>query len=195
MNDCVGGNSDAVLDHDVGGIAGQTYDITLHFYGIVEPKDYGSLAMRESLGVRPNVEANPSLPAPFAIAPGGHDPRTSDYMTYEVRVSNQAGSEVAAYYLNSDTSEGHYSFAVSYERTIAAVGGGVIRFRAFDDNCRIIKNCGTGDGGGNCAPKARNVNISAANPQPTALDQPGLGVAPQHSGQWLLIDVVNIAPR
>jgi hypothetical protein len=191
---CVVGNNDAVVDHDVGGISGQTYDVTLHVYGIVEPKDYGPLVTREAGTTRPDVAANPSLPAPWATAPSGHLPRTSDYNTYEVRVSDPAGTEVAVYYLNSNyNDENHYTFALSYERTIAAIGGGTIRFRAFDDNCRIIKNCGTG--GSPCVSKARSVDISAANPQPTALSQPGLGTDPGNSGQWLLIDVVSVAPR
>lgn len=99
---------------------------------------------------------------------------------------------MAAYYLNSDTQQGHYTFAIDYERTLPVVGGGKIRFRTVDTNCRIIKNC---QGGPPCASKARSVNIAAAKPQPAALSQPGLGQDNGNAGQWLLIDVVNVVPR
>jgi hypothetical protein len=105
---------------------------------------------------------------------------------------DQQGSEVGAYYLNSDTQQGHYTYAISYERTIPVVGGGKIRFRSVDRNCRLIKNC---PGGAPCASKARSVDISTASPPPTTLSQPGLGKTIGNSGQWLLIDVVNVVPQ
>jgi hypothetical protein len=193
LNACILGKSDAVLDYDVGGIAGQKYNVTLHFYGVVEPKLYGGNTVRESGAIRPGT-GNPSLPPPFAFAPGGSVYTTSDYGTYEVRVSDQNGSEVAAYYVNSDTQQGHWTYAISYERVIPVIAGGKIRFRAYENNCRIIKNCGA-IGGTPCAGKAQTVDIVGANPQPAALSQPGLGKASSASGQWLLIDVVKVEPQ
>ena len=192
LNACASFKSDAVLEHDVGGIAGQKYNVTLHFYGIVEPKSYGATVAREAGLQRPSQTSNPALPAPWAIAPGGNVYTASDYSSYEVRVSDQNGSEVAAYYVNSDTSQGHYTFAIDYERIIPVIGGGKLRFRALDNNCRIIKNC---VGGAPCAGKARTVSIAAASPQPAALSQPGLGKAADQAGQWLLIDVVKVEPQ
>jgi hypothetical protein len=86
LNACVGAKTDAVLDHDVGGIAGQMYDVTLHFYGILEAKIYGADAVREAGTERPNYLANPSLPASWAKAPGGHpsihrDENASHYLS------------------------------------------------------------------------------------------------------------------
>jgi hypothetical protein len=189
---CVAGKYDAMLEHEVGGTAGKMYDVTLRVYGIVEPRNYGPTVVREAGLTRPNAAENPSLPPPWATAPGGNVYASSSYNSYEVRVSDQNGGEVAAYYLNSDTQQGHYTFALDYERTIPVVGGGKIRFRTVDDNCRIIKNC---PGGAPCASKARSVDIAAANPQPAALSQPGLGKDITNAGQWLLIDVVNVVPR
>ena len=102
--------------------------------------------------------------------------------------------EVAVYYLNADTGEGHYTFGIDYEKTIDIIGGGRVRVRTFDANCRMIKNCG--NGGTPCSSKARTIDISAADPQPQAawLQQPGLGLPAEHSGQWWLIDVVGFQP-
>jgi hypothetical protein len=190
LNPCVGAKSDAVLDQVVGGIAGQKYNVTLHFYGVVDPKAYGPNAVREAAPSRPGL-GNPSLPPPWAFAPGGSNYPASDYSSYEIRVSDQNGNEVRAYYVNADTQQGHWTFAIDYERVIEVVGGGKIRFRALDNNCRIIKNCGA-TGGVPCEPKARTVNIAAANPQPAALIQPGLGMTSESAGQWLLIDAVKV---
>ena len=71
---CQGGVLDtdaaaAVLDFPVTGTAGKLYTATFHFYGIMEPKNYGANVTRESGSIRPNL-ANPAVPAPFATAPG-----------------------------------------------------------------------------------------------------------------------------
>ena len=81
------------------------------------------------------------------------------------------GDEHARYYINSDTQEGHHTFAISYERPIEIIGGGKVHVRIFDDNCRMIKNCSTG--GAPCTDKARSIDIAGADPQPTGLQQPG----------------------
>jgi hypothetical protein len=95
--------------------------------------------------------------------------------------------------VNSDTAEGHWTYVINYERVVQVVGGGVVRIKILDRNCRIIKNCGA-TAGFPCAGKARTVNISQASPQPAGLQQPGLGQTADHAGQWLLIDATAVAP-
>jgi hypothetical protein len=107
-------------------------------------------------------------------------------------------NRVGMYFLNSDTTspEQHITQAISFEKTIPVIGGGVIRMRTYDSNCRQIKNCTSP--GYPCAAKARTIDISAAMPQPTigappnGLQQPGLGESNDHAGQWFLTDVVSV---
>jgi hypothetical protein len=181
-----------LLDFPVTGTAGKVYNATFHFYGIMEPKNYGPNVTRESGTLRPSL-ANPAAPAPFATAPGGAAVAASDYSRYELHVIDNLGNTVKTYFINSDTQEGHYTFAIDYERVIEIVGGGKVHVRVRDANCRIIKNC-TG-GGAPCASKARNVSTTGADPLPTGLQQPGLGNNADNAGQWWFIDVKNIVPK
>jgi hypothetical protein len=196
---CAGGKLDtdfddtkALMDFPVTGEAGKIYTATMHFYGVMEPKNYGNNVTRESGTTRPG-NGNPSMPAPFATGPAGVSYASSNYNTYEIHVINDKGAEVKVYFINSDTSEGHYTYAIDYERPIEIVGGGKVHVRIRDDNCRQIKNCGTG--GAPCDAKARTITgVSAAMPAVTVA-QPGLGKATNSSGQWFVIDVKTIVPK
>jgi hypothetical protein len=168
--------------------------------------------MREATGRPPNLPETTgagATPTPWATAPAGHTYPVSDYNTNEVRVCRTracaTGDEVAVYYLNADTSEGHWSFVLNYEKDITVIGGGSVRVRNYDRNCRQIKNCGpNGTPANQCATMSnRRVisNVSSAMPAPAngsatvgGLSQPGL--VPERdaasAGQWLLIDVVRV---
>jgi hypothetical protein len=200
-NPCVGGNLDTdatpgnKLEFAVTGEMGKRYMAKMHFYGVMEPKNYGPNATREAGNTRPNVQGNPSTPVPFATMPAGMNYRTSDYNTYEVHTYDETGAELMQYFINSDTMEGHYTFAISYEKDIEIVGGGKVKVRIFDDNCRMIKNCTDGGSVNDCNSKARSVDVAGAMPAPTGLMQPGLGKAANQSGQWFFIDVKEIVPK
>ena len=196
----------------VGGETGKMYNVTVHFYGIAEPKVYGTNITREAGTGRPAGTADTTgagaTPTAWATAAGGHTFTVSDYNTNEIRVCRTracaAGDETAVYYLNADTSQGHWSYVLNYEKQITVVGGGAVRVRNYDNNCRQIKNCGpNGTAANQCATMAnrRIIDVSAANPRPSTsaaamggLSQPGL--VPERdassAGQWLLIDVVRI---
>jgi hypothetical protein len=195
VNACQNGRLEANIPFKVGGTPGTAYDVTMHFYGIMEPRQYANV-MREATG-------DPSLtggtPTPWATAPAGTTitgAGDQNYNTYEIHVydNKTPAQEVAAYFINADNGTGHYTMLVNYEKTIKVIGGGEVRLRVFDQNCRMIKNCGA-SGGWPCAGKARTVDIAAAMPAPPAaqLNQPGLGLAPEHSGQWWLIDITKVA--
>ena len=195
---CSGGHLDTdlaatktILDFPVSGQAGKVYVATMHFYGVMEPKNYGNNVTRENGTMRPG-SGNPATPAPFATAAALATYPTSSYNTYEIHVIDDKGVEVKQYFLNSDTQEGHYTFAIDYERPIEIIGGGKVHIRIYDDNCRQIKNCGTG--GFPCAAKARTINIAAAMPAAT-VDQPGLGKTADHAGQWFVLDVKGIVAK
>jgi hypothetical protein len=194
LNTCVGGRLEARLDFPVGGEEGVAYDVRMHFYGVMEPRDYGNVVTREAQG-RPNLTAG-GMPTPYAsmAAGAGNYLSTGDnnYNTYELHVLDNNDQEVAVHFLNADTQTGHYTFGINYEQTIELIGGGALRLQIADANCRQIKNCGAG--GVPCQGKVQTINISAADPQPQGLQQPGLGKDPEHSGQWFLLDVVSFAP-
>jgi hypothetical protein len=194
---CMNGALTVQQDFAVGGTPGESYQVTLHFYGVVEPKNYGNMVTREAGDTRPTHMANGATPAPWASANGGVSYPASDYNTYEVHVINDQGDEIKQYFLNSDTAEGHWTYLINYERTIEVIGGGKIRMRTYDRNCRMIKNCGDRSGGVSfttCSSATKQtVDVGAAMPPPTGLSQPGLGQAAAESGQWLLVDVTKVA--
>jgi len=194
LNVCVGARLEAQIDFPIGGEAGAIYDVRMHFYGVMEPRNYGAVVTREAMG-RPSLDTG-GTPTPFAqmAAGGGNYLATgdNDYNTYELHVLDNNRQEVRLYFLNADSQTGHYTMGISYEKTLELIGGGVLRLQVADANCRQIKNCGAG--GVPCTGKARTIDISAANPQPMGLQQPGLGKDPEHSGQWFLMDVLGFTP-
>jgi cysteine-rich repeat protein len=200
--DCAGA-LDVQHTYDVAGEPGVTYLVTMHFYGIMEPKNYGQSVQRDA-PQRPGNQDSGSDPAPFARASGGHTYPGSDYNTYELHVDNDMDQEVGVYYMNADTSEGHWTYVIDYERQIEVIGGGRIRTRVFDRNCRQIKNCGPANTPANqCSSiaNARVINLSGADPAPmnAAANQGGL-LQPAlvssrdagSAGQWWLIDIVSV---
>ncbi len=194
---CMNGALNAQQDFAVGGTPGESYQVTLHFYGVVEPKNYGNMVTREAGDTRPTHMASGATPAPWASANGGVSYPASDYNTYEVHVLDDQGDEIKQYFLNSDTAEGHWTYLINYERTIEVIGGGKVRMRTYDRNCRMIKNCGDRSGGVSfttCSSATKQtVDVGAVMPAPTGLSQPGLGQAAAESGQWLLVDVTKVA--
>ena len=196
---CQNGSLDAQIVHPIGGTDGQTYNVTMHFYGINEPKNYGNAGTREAAPGRPQNNDDGASPTPWHEVPANHTYPQSNYNTYEIRVRDQNGQETAAYYLNSDTQEGHWTYVINYSKTIPVIGGGSVLLRIFDLNCRQIKNCGVGSGDVNqCTNLARTLTFTGADPQPpmgvppNGLSQPGLGRAANQAGQWLFIDVTAV---
>ncbi len=188
---CQGGSLEADIYKDIGGTAGEEYQVSFHFYGVAEPKNYGNGLTRDAGNGRPDL--NGGMPDAWAEAPGGHQYPGSNYNTYEIRVEDQNQEEQHVYYLNSDTQEGHYTMLVDYEKTITLIGGGRVHFKVFDANCRQIKNCGA-SGGYPCANKARTIDaLSSVMPAlPQSFDPPGLGVSADHAGQWMVIDALSL---
>jgi hypothetical protein len=198
-NACSGARLEAVIPFPIGGTPGTQYDVTAHFYGVMEPRQYSNV-MREATGA---TNRNGSTPTGWAEATGTasvYSMGDNNYNTYEIHVYDNANPKVRVrqYFLNSDSGTGHYTMLTNYEKTITVIGGGEVRLRVYDANCRMIKNCGA-NGGAPCTGKARTVDVAAAMPQPTGmpmLQQPALGAAsPDHSGQWWLFDVTRVARK
>lgn len=194
--DCVNNQLDSVVEYPIQGTVGATYMVKMHFYGIMEPKVYGDTKYREGGAMPPNnSNAGVNPPTWYDLKPAGTDFQLTAYNTYEIHVLDNNGKEVGTYGLNSDLAQGHWTFVINYEKTIPIIGGGKVRVRSFDSNCRQIKNCGATDpGNAGCSGRARTLQIPTdVKPQPpqNALVQPGLGKADDQAGQWFLLDVVS----
>jgi hypothetical protein len=198
----------AEQDFVVGGLPGTSYVINLHFYGIVEPKNYGDQVTRDAGTTRPTNSSDTvctgdpvvcgANPPPFARAPGGTAYPASNAVTYELHVLDESDQEVCQYFVNSDTEEGRLTYSLNFERTIRVVGGGRVRLRMVDPNCRLNKNCSAGShcpgtsAANMCNNCARTIDVSAAMPQPWDLRQPAWYDSTNQAGQWLLIDVTKV---
>jgi hypothetical protein len=196
---CSGARLEALITFPIGGTPGTQYDVTAHFYGVMEPRQYSSV-MREATGATNRTGGTPTGWAEATGTASVYTMGDNNYNTYEIHVYDNANPKVRVrqYFLNSDSGTGHYTMLTNYEKTITVVGGGEVRLRVFDANCRMIKNCGQ-NGGAPCTGKARTVDTAAAMPQPAApltLQQPALGASsPDHSGQWWLFDVTRVARK
>lgn len=193
---CSAGKSEMILDHPIGGTPGARYAMTMHLYGIMEPKHFGSAAVREAAPGAP--QRNGGTPTPWAQGIAGGIIPPSSYSAYEIYVLDQNGLPITTpYYLNADTGNGHWTLRIDYVKTIEVVGGGFVRLRRLDPNCFLIKNCGTTPGYP-CSSKARTIDLSLANPPPPAgafpagLVQPGLNLNSNNGGQWWFIDVTAV---
>ena len=196
---CSGNVLDVKHTYPVGGVEGKTYKVTFHFYGVVEPRNYGNDVTREATN-RPGTQDTGAMPTPWAVAKAGHMSTPADYDVYELRIDDQNDKEVAVYYLNADTMTGHHTYALNFSKQIDVIGGGRVRARIYDQNCKGIKNCG------NpvmfpCEGRARTIDVSKADPRPATtpsteggLMQPALipDRNADNAGQWLLIDVVSV---
>jgi hypothetical protein len=188
---CSNSQLEAIIDHPIGGEDGVTYDLTLHFYGVVSPKVYGSQVTREAQNTRPANLDTGAEPAPWASADPGATFQQSTYDAFEFHVYDDQGTEIRAYLVNSDTVESRLTYVLNFERTISVIGGGMVRFRYFDTNCRIMKNCKAGPYP--CADKARIVDVAGASPAPLQFTQPGMGNTDDNGGLWLLIDATAVS--
>ncbi|RYZ06016.1 MAG: hypothetical protein EOO73_17875 [Myxococcales bacterium] len=197
VHPCSEGKSEMVLDHPIAGAAGTRFRLTLHFYGIMEPKNYGDAAVREAAPGAPDRDGG--VPTSWATAPAGAGAPINSYDSYELRVHDAAGVETARHYLNASPNEGHWTLLIDYEKTIEVEAGGFVRLRRFDNNCRLMKNCGA-TGMAPCESKARTVELSAAQPPapegafPAGFEQPDLNQSASHAGQWWMVDVTAVAP-
>jgi hypothetical protein len=122
---CSGGALDVLHTYPVGGAPGATYRIRLHFYGIVEPRNYGPDVTREAGPGRPGNQDYSASPSPWAVAPAGHVYPVSDYDTWELRIDNEANQEVAVYFstLTATRATGHTS-STSRSRSPSSAAAG-----------------------------------------------------------------------
>jgi len=187
---CLGGSKTTLRTIQLGGEPGVLYDVTLHVYGVVEPRRYQGGVRRAGATFDPNGldswHEGGALPA---------NPGT--FMSYELHVDPQVPGAANDYFLNSRPgADQQLVIRLDYEATIPVLGAGTIQFRSFDLNCRQITNCNTNE----CGPVNPKpvVTASVANadpPPPATFTQPFQTSATAGRGQWVYIDVTEALAR
>jgi hypothetical protein len=187
---CQGGSKTTLSTLQLGGEPGVIYDVTLHVYGVVEPRRYQGGVRRAGANFDPNSldfwHAGGTLPA---------NPGTS--MSYELHVDPEVPGEPNDFFLNSRTgADQTLVIRLDYLATIAVPGAGTIQFRSFDLNCRQITNCSTSECGPvNPKPVITASVINADPPPPPTFTQPFQTGANVGRGQWVYIDVTDVVAR
>jgi hypothetical protein len=186
---CQGGSKTLERTLQLGGEPGTVYDVTIHVYGIVEPRSYQGGVRRAG----PNFDVN----GRDMWHEGGTIPANpGTYNSYEFHVEPPVPGAPNVYYLNSRTGgDQQIVIRIDYEATFPVQGGGTIRFRSFDLNCRQITNCATNECGP-LTPKPLTLEaVATADPPPAAtFTQPFQTGANIGRGQWVYVDVVDAAP-
>ncbi len=187
---CQGGSKTSERLLQLGGEPGVIYDVTLHVYGVVEPRRYQGGVRRAGATFDPNGLDFWHSGGELPVNPG-------TFMSYELHVEPHVPGEPNDYFLNSRTG-GDQSLVIrlDYLATIAVPGAGTIRFRSFDLNCRQITNCNTSE----CGPLTPKPLVTASvmnaePPPPPTFVQPFQTGADVGRGQWVYIDVTDAVAR
>jgi hypothetical protein len=185
---CMGGQKITETPLQLGGDPDTIYDVTVHVYGVVEPRRYDGGVRRAGANFDPNG-------LDFWHA-GGTVPGGSTYNSYELHVNPRVEGAPNDYFLNSRTG-GDQTFVIrlDYEATFPVQGGGTVQFRSTDSNCRQITNCATQE----CGPVGPKpvvlASVMNADPAPAGFMQPYQTGANIGRGQWVYIDVTNVVAR
>jgi hypothetical protein len=168
-----------------------TYELTIRVRGVMEAKNYTTACMRRA----GNGPMDAAVQGGDFLCTGGAT-QSSSYNEYSLAVSaGQVTGQPTFFGLNArnGTPEEHESWALNYTMTMRVRGGGTIRYRLFDSNCRQITNCGADTGSGACGTDQRILTFAGADPMPSMLNQPYLG-APNAAGpgQWIFFDVTSV---
>lgn len=186
---CQGGSKTLERTLQLGGEVGTVYDVTVHVYGVVEPRSYQGGVRRAGN----NFDVNGR---DFWYEGGVIPAATGTYNSFELHVEPPVSGAPNVYYLNSRTGgDTPLLIRLDYEATFPIQGGGTIRFRSFDLNCRQITNCTTTECGP-LTPKPVTLDtVDNADPPAMLLTQPYQTGANIGRGQWFYIDVIDAAPR
>jgi hypothetical protein len=187
---CEGGSKTTVRTLQLGGELGVIYDVSLHVYGVVEPRRYQGGLRRAGATSDPNG-------LDFWHEGGALPANPGTFNSYELHVEPQVPGAANDYFLNSRPgNEQQLVVRLDYTATVAVPGGGTIQFRSFDLNCRQITNCSTTE----CGPLTPKPLITASvmnadPPPPPTFVQPFQTSANAGRGQWVYIDVTSVVAR
>ena len=162
----VDGSIEEIQTTTLSGTSGQTYDVTLHFRGIVEQKNYSGYEDGGAVGAEDGGGSNPA----FFI--NGGTPSGDTWNIYELQISDPPQT----YYLNSGSSGINYVWLVDYLATIPMSAGATVTLTA-----NSVEGVETSDQG----PDGGPVYVPGVPPYPASYD-----------GQFVQMDVdsVVVAP-
>jgi len=197
LSGCMGNVLNEQVMFTAAGDASTTYDVTLHVYGVVELRsDYSGGSRRQ--GNQSNADGNKD----FWYEGGSYTPGDG-YNVYGLRVTPAVDGVANAdsggnnYFLNArdSTGEGHEVWELNFEATFPVAGGGTVEFTAYDPNClQIMNNEETARPSGNGPGGAIVIDdVNNADPAPSDFMQP-LSTAGRN-GQWVFIDIIDVAER
>jgi hypothetical protein len=187
---CQGGSKTLEQTLQLGGDPNTTYDLTIHVYGVVEPRNYTGGTRRAG----DNFNVNGS---DFWYVGGAVPANPGTYNSYEMHINPPVAGAANTYFLNSRTgTDAPALVRLDYEASFPVRGGGNILWRSFDLNCRQITNCNTTECG-TIGPKPVTLDTvrNANPPPPTTFTQPFQTGANIGRGQWIYIDVTNVVAR
>lgn len=180
----------------VGGVATETYSVTLHIYGVVELRaDYKGGQRRQA------TSSNASSRRDFWYS-GGAYTAGAGYNVYQLRVTpavDGIASPAAGgnnYFLNArdGSNEAHEVWEINTEAVVPVKGGGSIEFTAYDPNClQIMNNAETARPTGSGPSGSIVVDLHEAKPAPVGFTQP-LSTNGRN-GQWVYLDVVAVSAK
>jgi hypothetical protein len=128
------------LSTTVTGPVGRSYDVTIRFRGVVEPKTY--------------YGGTPDSSTPWYV---GGAPSYSNWNIYSLEVSSPA----ATYYLNNGPDSQFYCIPLDFQKTVRMDVGAVVTLRANSVDGQEIKNVAQAGG---------SIIIPSVPPAPAAYD-------------------------
>jgi hypothetical protein len=198
---------------------GTTYAVTLHFWGVVECKNYLPSSLTKC--TREDSAGRGLTVAHDFWCPGATDPPlaqgTDHYNTNMISVTPTSSSATPNlggpggvmptagnwWMMNQcprqQQTEFHLTWKIDYEKTIPVPAGSWINFSEYDTNCLEIINCGdSADAAGVCNNHYTFASFPNAVPPPDpalALTGTTAGAFGGGSyGQWVYFDVRSVAP-
>jgi hypothetical protein len=195
---------------------GVTYDVTIHFWGVVECKTY----LTASLDNCTRAPMSGYDKTYDLWCPGATDPKIDmnpdHFNTLMVSVTPQRsattpnigpatanGPMPAAghwWMLNEcpagEQASVHVDWMIDYEKTLEVPGGSWINFVEFDSNCRGTINCGVRSACPACDCHHMLMPTDAVPPPPASITCPGDPATDKENwGEWLFFDVKSILPK
>jgi hypothetical protein len=197
-NGCMAGTVTQTKQFAIGGMAGQVYDMTFHIWGVVEGYRYDGGTRDQGTTMQMQVETGNDLfhrgGMQLAMGSSGYD-----YNTMQLDVAPAVSNEANTYFFNSvpvpltDASAAHLTFVIDYTKTIKITGGGLLTFKSFDSNCRLVMNCEKSSTN-MCASHWTVPGIASATPSPPATFMQPYTNGSGQFGQWLYVDVTDVTP-
>jgi len=148
----------------VGGEASKKYSVTIEVRGVAGTRCYKGGTRASSAAPKEDDYNN------WWYIGGSYANPTGWWNTYELQVTPATGDADVYYFNASDVEGGNYcereaSYLVGYSATFKVVGGGSLRFRIHDQNCKALQNCGKDiDPNSACVP--RKVDLASMPVQP-----------------------------